>query len=483
MTPVPDRVLRLDDPSAPVLGGVEGAPGRVLVIGAGIAGLAAANAVAHAGLAVTVLEARDRIGGRLHSVPLGGGAVDLGGAWIHTPVGNPVTALAEALGVERRPGNFLPGSLGWDPAASPARIPSDRMAELLELGWTGIWDALPVLERRLGHGVPLAVAVEAFLAEAGAERMDEREAARLRSLVRMAIAQDGGVAPEQVALGAFPAGSDEYEGDWLGDLPVGGYRRLLEPLAAGLDIRCSTPVAAIRVTGQGVEVTDTAGGTERASHVLVTVPVGVLQAETIAFDPPLDAAHLRSLDAVALGRFEKVALAFDGDDPLAGMPGVFAVPSDARPVPSCLLNLAPLTGTRAVVALGIADDAAVFADDGGPVGSAVDRVLDVIEAVAGIRPHPDGVAVSGWAADPWSRGSYSYRRPGCGPDDQDRLGDPHAGRVLFAGEATTGARAGYADGAFSTGIREVRRLLGRPDVSVGALAADPPERQAAAPRS
>ena len=474
MTPDQDGVLRLDDPSAPMPGGREGPVGRVIVIGAGIAGLTAANALARAGVAVTVLEARDRIGGRLQTVPLGGGAVDLGGAWIHTPVGNPVTALAEALGVERRPGNFLPGCLGWDPAASPSRIPADGMAALLDVAWAGVWEALSGLERRLGPGVPLGAVVDAYLADVGAERMDPPDAARLRSLARMAIAQDGGVAPEHVTLGAFPAGRDEYEGDWLGDLPVGGYRRLLEPLAAGLDIRSSTPVTAIRVSGQGVEVTDASGGTERASHVLVTVPVGVLQAETIAFDPPLGLAHLRSLDAVALGRFEKVALAFDGDDPMAGIPGVFAVPSDAQLVPSCLLNLAPLTGTRAVVALGIADDAALLSGDDGQADDAVDRVLDVIEAVAGRRPRPDAVAVSTWAADPWSRGSYSYRRPGCGPDDQDRLGDPHAGRVLFAGEATTGARAGYADGAFSTGIREVRRLLGRSGVDVGALTADAP---------
>ena len=79
MTPPRDGVQRLDDPSAPVPDGVEGSVERVLVIGAGIAGLTAANALARAGHAVTVLEARDRIGGRLHTVSLGGGAVDLGG--------------------------------------------------------------------------------------------------------------------------------------------------------------------------------------------------------------------------------------------------------------------------------------------------------------------------------------------------------------------------------------------------------------------
>jgi monoamine oxidase len=60
---------------------------RVVVVGAGIAGLTVANALAHGGVECVVLEARDRIGGRLHTVDLAGWPADLGGSWIHTPLG------------------------------------------------------------------------------------------------------------------------------------------------------------------------------------------------------------------------------------------------------------------------------------------------------------------------------------------------------------------------------------------------------------
>jgi polyamine oxidase len=63
---------------------------RVLVVGAGIAGLTAADAARCAGAEVVVIEARDRIGGRTWTVPLGPGSIDLGGAWVHSPIGNPV---------------------------------------------------------------------------------------------------------------------------------------------------------------------------------------------------------------------------------------------------------------------------------------------------------------------------------------------------------------------------------------------------------
>ena len=74
----------------------------MVVVGAGIAGLTVANALAHGGIECVVVEARDRIGGRLHTVDLAGSPVDLGGSWIHTPVGNPMRAFAQSVGVPCR---------------------------------------------------------------------------------------------------------------------------------------------------------------------------------------------------------------------------------------------------------------------------------------------------------------------------------------------------------------------------------------------
>ena len=71
---------------------------RVVVVGAGIAGLAAASRLRRAGIECLVLEARDRIGGRLHTIDLAGVPVDLGGSWIHHPIGNPVSTLCDELG-------------------------------------------------------------------------------------------------------------------------------------------------------------------------------------------------------------------------------------------------------------------------------------------------------------------------------------------------------------------------------------------------
>src|SRR5262245_30111985 len=74
-----------DDGNRDVPGGVVGDPDRVIVVGAGFAGLAAANALVNAGVEVLVLEARERIGGRAWTADVGGVPVDLGCSWIHTP--------------------------------------------------------------------------------------------------------------------------------------------------------------------------------------------------------------------------------------------------------------------------------------------------------------------------------------------------------------------------------------------------------------
>src|SRR5262245_5824691 len=87
---------------------IEGPVERVAVIGAGIAGLSVASALTGAGVDCVVLEARDRIGGRLHTVDLLGVPVDLGGSWIHHTIGNPLTAYVDAAGVAHRPGDPLP---------------------------------------------------------------------------------------------------------------------------------------------------------------------------------------------------------------------------------------------------------------------------------------------------------------------------------------------------------------------------------------
>jgi len=92
-------------------------------------------------------------------------------------------------------------------------------------------------------------------------------------------------------------------------------------------------------------------------------------------------------------------------------------------------------------------------------------VLDLLaDAIGRSCPAPAAVAVTSWAIDRYSGGAYTHIPPGAKPADADVLGEPIGGRLLFAGEHTQSARMAYADGAMTSGIREAKRLLGRPSV-------------------
>ncbi len=151
-----------DDGGRDVPGGVTGTVGRVLVAGAGIAGLTVANALTQAGVDCVVLEARDRIGGRLHTADLGGSPVELGGSWIHTPDGNPMRAFARLAGVPCASANPLSEMAAFD-AREGRRLSAAETGTMLGL-FDGFPDAMDGLRAQLGPDASAADAIEAFVA-------------------------------------------------------------------------------------------------------------------------------------------------------------------------------------------------------------------------------------------------------------------------------------------------------------------------------
>ena len=261
---------------------VVGQVDRVVVVGAGIAGLAAASRLRRAGIACVVLEARDRIGGRLHTVDLAGVPVDLGGSWIHHPIGNPLSALCDEYGIARDPGDPMPSLSAYD------RV-ERRLLDRAEIDtWFRVVidafeEAVEALRDRLGPDATALDAIEAFIAERGFVGADAR---RARQGLLAEIEADAGDRADNQSLRWFGY-EEEYEGDLFGDLPRDGYRSVVEVLAAGLDVRFNAEVVSVQIAADGIRVTCADGSVETGSHVIVTVPLGVLKRGSPRFDPPL----------------------------------------------------------------------------------------------------------------------------------------------------------------------------------------------------
>ena len=252
---------------------------RVTVIGAGFAGLGCARALADAGMRVRVLEGRDRTGGRTWTRRLAGVPAEMGASWIHSWRGNPVTELLKRTGGRSSPFDY-DNTAGTDEAA---------MAELAR--HTGKLDAVED---------PDTTPVSAVF--------PENPSAGLRWAANLTYTQEYAAEPGQISVSALEEGTGGRGGDVL--LPD-GYDRLIDRLRGDVPVRTGATVTAVRHGAGGTTAVLDGGEEIESDHCVVTVPIGVLKAGRITFDPPLPAAKRNAVDALGAGLMDKLWLRFD----------------------------------------------------------------------------------------------------------------------------------------------------------------------------
>jgi monoamine oxidase len=443
---------------------VAGPVERVVVVGAGIAGLTVANALAHAGVECVVLEARDRIGGRLHTVDLAGWPVDLGGSWIHMPAGNPLSAFAQQVGISCRSASPLPELAGFD-RSEGRRLSAVEVKASLALQYEAFPEAVSRLREELGPDASAAEGIEAFVAGAG---LAPGPARRARQALHAIIEAESADLAQRQSL-RWMWNEIEYGGDYFGDVPDGGYRRLVEAMATGVDLRLNMDVAEVVLSSTGARVRSVDGTSEGGSHVVMTVPLGVLKRGAPRFSPALPRNRLAAIGRLGFGRYEKVALRFG--EPFwrsAGLPHMMIFPRNPGD-PAVWMIGQDAFGAGPVLVFQIFHSATSHLLDVTPDEAARWALQMLADAIGGPIPAPTGLAVTSWANDPYTCGAYTHIPPAAHPDDADLLGDPVGGRLLFAGEHTQSARMAYADGAMTSGIREAKRLLSQPSVHLGPI--------------
>jgi polyamine oxidase len=448
-------MLRYDDGSGAVPAGAQGSVERVIVVGAGIAGLTCARALVQASVDCVVLEARDRIGGRAHTAELAGAPVDLGASWIHHPAGNPLRRFAEEAALACVPGDPLPGMGGFDCVERRRLSAAEVEANLALLNE----EFQPLLDRMRADRDGDASAAEVMDALVDAKGLTGGEARRARQNLRAEIEAEASDRAERQSLRWYGAAT-EYSGNYFGDLPEGGYARIVAALADGVDVRLGAAVDDVVVRNHGVAVEGRTGH-EEGSHVVVTVPLGVLKAGVLRFDPGLPEERIGAIERLGFGRYEKVVLRFD--EPVwrhAGWSSILLFPPEVDEPAVWVIGDDRTTTLTAM----IFHSSAHRVDE--PAQAAAWVLTMLGEALDGRCPPPRAVAVTDWSRDPDTRGGYSHVPPGAVAADLDLLGEPIGGRLLFAGEHTQSARVGYADGAMTSGIREAQRLTRRPWVQL-----------------
>lgn len=423
---------------------MESVTSDVVVVGAGVAGLTAASNLAAAGLDVVVIEARDRIGGRSHTQSVGSGKADLGAAWVHDPVHNPLTTFLESTGIEivsdgmwghgmraftknrwlstGMTSTLVAALYNFDAAAARAGVNSDRYSDGIK--WYLESQAHPATEFTF---------VEAFLG-------------------RIIGAGVTGDHASDISLDGMAA----YEGEESGHnaLVVGGYGQLVEHLAHSLNIQLSTPISRVDHSDSGAQVLGM-GQTFAASWAVVTVPLGVLKGGGLQFAPDLPADQLRALSKLKAKSLEKVILTFDDrfwDDDVFQV----ALLDDANGF-IWLHDLSRTSGVPTLAAL--YNPAIASAPMFGEV--AVDGFRSLLGNMFGSVPEIRGVATTNWSRDPYSLGAYSFVPVGASIEDMRALTRPAGPRVLLAGEHTFPSYYGTVQAAWLSGQRAARTIIDR----------------------
>ena len=276
-----------------------------IVVGAGVAGLTAARLLTRAGQDVIVLEARDRVGGRVVTDRRYGLATDLGASWIHGITDSPVAAAAEAFGM--RMVEFTVG--GYQPDSRPIAYYGVDGKRLSDAAAQSFIDDIHTADATLLDVVANSATDASYrdVTDAAIARQgwDEERAQRVREYLEHRSEEQYGAWIEDLA--AHGLDDDSIDGDEV--VFPDGYDRLPSHLAEGLNVRLTHVVERVEWSEDGVTVT-TDYGTVTADNAIITVPVGVLQSDDFVIEPPLPEPVAGALSRLTMNAFEKVFLRF-----------------------------------------------------------------------------------------------------------------------------------------------------------------------------
>lgn len=411
----------------------------VIIVGAGIAGLAAARYLADLDYSVVVLEAGDRIGGRIRTDWSLGAPFEVGAGWIHGPDKNPISKLAEDIGAQ----TFVTSDENFQVFSEDGELQHKdaiygKYKELL-----GIYEKI---DNRFDGDQPLAKAISRVSKKGLKDPV-------LRWMASAYTEFSTGAPVEDLSAFYF----DEDDDFWGKDVVLaGGYDKITDSLAEGLDIRLNTAVETIEYEeGDGAAVY-TSDGTFESHFVICTAPLGVLKSKAIEFDPPLPASHQSRIDRIGFGNVTKLALKFEKPFWPVNVQ-YFGYMGEPKGRWNYFLNYRTFSPENILLGLCVGDYP-VVAEEKDDAGMIADCMAALRKMFGSEIPDPVGHLATRWSKDPRTLGAYSYSRVGNKPGDFDGLAKPVADTVLLAGEHTTFAYHGTTHGAYLSGLEAARTI-------------------------
>lgn len=419
---------------------------EVIVIGAGVSGLAAARTLADDGYSVILLEGRDRIGGRVWTDQSLGLPLDLGASWIHGTFLNPLTRLADRIGAKRVETDYdnLNAFNTDGQELSTARY-LEMQALFAELqSFIADWAEDRDEDPSLGD------AVTEFL-----ERKDLslEQLQQLHFSIVSAIDLDYATSPGDLSAWYY-----DDQSAYLGPdvLFPDGYGAIPNYLAQGLDIRLGHICTHIDYSADTVRVS-TNQGQFSAPRVVVSLPLGVLKSGRVTFTPQLPDRKLAAMDGLGFGVLNKVYLQFPSVFWDAEADGLAYV-SEQRGRFNAWINFAKINGQPILLAFNGGDFGFEIEDwsDEQIVAAAMETLRTIYGAAI---PEPTNHLITRWSQDPFALGSYSAIMPGASGENSNVLAEALDDKLFFAGEATHRDHPSTVHGAYMSGLRAAEEII------------------------
>lgn len=415
----------------------------ILIIGAGLAGLAAARKLIAHHYNVHILEARDRIGGRTWTDDSLGIPFDLGAFMFHGTEGHPLVAIARDLNLT------VAGSYGFDFGTNQDKIDEPTLISAHHQFYQLMAKA-GIYARTLQTDVSLYDAMESLRNSKDYPVLEKGVNDWMHNIFML-----------RTAIGAkYLSASHWYDKkvDLGGEeaLVISGYKPIIEYLAKEIPISLAKPIN--RIVGQQNDVqVYTRDECYTANAVIVTVPLGVLKKKVIEFSPPLPEYKQKAIDSLDVSLSNRIALRFPHAfwSPKQSVLSLFG--GDYRSF-SLFNNYYPFTKQPILVGF-----------TGGEVAKSleclgekelIDKAMSSLQQLYGKAiPYPEDTRIMRWGQDPYAFGSGCYIGVGSSGQAHDELARNINDQIYFAGDATIRQFPGTTQGAYLSGIREADKII------------------------
>lgn len=435
---------------------------HVLIIGAGISGLAAAHQLNHLGIKTTVLEAKDRIGGRIHDNSSLGVTVGNGAQLLNGCTNNPLIVLSHQAGVPVR--ELSDKCCLINPNGEKV---NEKMDSQMDFHFNAILDIIADWRRNKDSVMDLSL-LDKFR-ETHQHFLDESQLSFTREQETLLNFHIGNL---EYACGASLTNVSTLHWDQNEDYPQfsgknvffsNGFSQILEKMADTVDIVYNTEITSVDYKDK-VVVTSEDGQTWTGDKVIVTLPLAVLRSKKITFRPPLPQNKTTAVEQLGIGFVEKIIIQFKErfwSDISLEVFGRVETDFEYRGLFGVFYDLSKGCGSDSyILSTHITGDGINFIKDKTDE-EVVNMCMEVLRKLFPLKkvPEPEKYIVTRWYKDEHIQMAYSYLPVGVSGVLYDDLAAQVEDRVFFAGEATNRQHPQSVTGAYLSGVREAEKVF------------------------